>query len=147
VSSWKLTDAMILMSVVWLPRRWHASTKRHFTHNPLSGKSYTLLTSMFRSVLSLVLTITSPVLKSRFQSQVYLSPQHCMLCFGNTWYVCAMNRLSVSHCYSQAQLLLSYSETHRVECLMLHRNLLLGTISQPFSSQVIRFVESSIGII
>jgi hypothetical protein len=48
---WALGATMTAVCAAWLVPRWGPGMMRRFTHDPLSGKSYTLLTSTFRSVI------------------------------------------------------------------------------------------------
>ena len=43
-----ITAINTLVFLAWQIPRLRPAMQRHFTHNPLSGVSYTLLTSMFR---------------------------------------------------------------------------------------------------
>ena len=47
---WSLCALNTAIFLMWKIPRLNAFMNRAFTHDPLSGKSYTLLTSMFRSV-------------------------------------------------------------------------------------------------
>jgi rhomboid-like protein len=45
---WALSGISAAVWLAWLRPRWQTAMFRRFTHDPLSGRSYTLLTSMFR---------------------------------------------------------------------------------------------------
>lgn len=47
---WAIGAVNVAVFLAWRVPRWNAFMMRSFTHNPLSGRSYTLLTSTFRSV-------------------------------------------------------------------------------------------------
>lgn len=48
---WSICALNTVIFLIWKIPRFHTFMNRAFTHDPLSGKSYTLLTSMFRCVL------------------------------------------------------------------------------------------------
>ncbi len=45
---WAIGAANVLVWMAWRVPRWGPVMMRSFAHNPLSGRSYTLFTSMFR---------------------------------------------------------------------------------------------------
>lgn len=47
---WAIGAVNCAIFLAWRVPRWGAFMLRSFTHNPLSGRSYTLLTSTFRYV-------------------------------------------------------------------------------------------------
>ena len=47
---WAIGAVNVLVWVAWRVPRWSVFMDRSFAHNPLSGRSYTLLTSTFRCV-------------------------------------------------------------------------------------------------
>lgn len=47
---WSICALNTAIFLMWKIPRFNPFMNRAFTHDPLSGKSYTLLTSMFRSV-------------------------------------------------------------------------------------------------
>lgn len=60
-----ITAVNTLIFFAWKVPRLQGFMIRHFLHDPLSGRSYTLLTSMFRQVLAVGDLVSEPFLMLR----------------------------------------------------------------------------------
>lgn len=58
---WAIGAANVVVWMAWRIPRWGPFMMRSFAHNPLSGRSYTLFTSMFRCAYTWVSTLTPGV--------------------------------------------------------------------------------------
>ena len=54
---WKICLLNAGVWAAWKVKRWQPFMNRSFMHHPLSGLSYTLLTSMFRYLFSLIILL------------------------------------------------------------------------------------------
>jgi hypothetical protein len=60
---WAIGAVNTAIWVFWQIPRYRPFMMKHFTHNPLSGLSYTIFTSMFRSVLRNITSEYSPLIR------------------------------------------------------------------------------------